>query len=51
MARSFFVPLYVQFMDATLGITVINGQKFYFFEDNGHIYEYFNGLTLFTQKT
>jgi hypothetical protein len=26
MARSLFVPLYVHFMDATLGISVINGK-------------------------
>jgi hypothetical protein len=27
MARSLFVPVYVQFMDATLGISVINGKN------------------------
>jgi hypothetical protein len=37
-------------MDASLGISVINGQKFDCFDDNGHTYEYFNGLPLFTQK-
>lgn len=39
------------FMDATLGISVIIGQKFDSLENNCPTYEYFNGLPLFTQKT
>jgi len=51
MACSLFVPLYIQFTEATLGISVINGQKFDSFEEDGRTYEYFNGLPLFTQKS